>query len=255
MVGNRFQDVIASVMLTEARKKSIVELAGEADLARIREFRLDPFGKRLTDGILVLNDMPEELNRKTTILTLCSKEQDGSEVISLPDQYYFWDNMLPNISRLVADPNSNVFLDLGLDLLIWMEKHSKGLQIPWDKIGVSFHDFVETGSRESLTACYESMARMKAGAFIKFITTAKNVEDIPRLFELFERHIRTGDQRTFTAFLMGELGKQSRIDCVRHGSGTYGYLPNRQTAAPGQFPYPELMVNPDINKWLELKVA
>lgn len=111
----------------------------------------------------------------------------------------------------------------------------------------SYHDFNGTDSFEALKAIVEKCVYHGAD-MVKIVTTAHSEEDAARVLSLYE-WCRGKDadglgalaDGGLIAFCMGETGRQSRIDCLRHGAPyTYAALTEEESAAPGQWPAAEM---------------
>ena len=111
----------------------------------------------------------------------------------------------------------------------------------------SYHDFNGTDSFEALKAIVEKCVYHGAD-MVKIVTTAHSEEDAARVLSLYE-WCRGKDadglgalaDGGLIAFCMGETGRQSRIDCLRHGAPyTYAALTEKESAAPGQWPASEM---------------
>ena len=111
----------------------------------------------------------------------------------------------------------------------------------------SYHDFNGTDSFEALKAIVEKCVYHGAD-MVKIVTTAHSDEDAARVLSLYE-WCRGKDadglgalvDGGLIAFCMGETGRQSRIDCLRHGAPyTYAALTEEESAAPGQWPASEM---------------
>ena len=117
----------------------------------------------------------------------------------------------------------------------------------------SYHDFEGTGSLEQLKSVVEKSLYHGAD-MVKVVTTAHTAEDVERVMRLYEwcRNVakahacgsRKGDRNVgeladggLIAFCMGEAGRQSRLECLRHGAPyTYAALTAEDAAASGQWP-------------------
>ncbi|MBE6218291.1 MAG: 3-phosphoshikimate 1-carboxyvinyltransferase [Bacteroidales bacterium] len=111
----------------------------------------------------------------------------------------------------------------------------------------SYHDFNGTDSFEALKAIVEKCVYHGAD-MVKIVTTAHSEEDAARVLSLYE-WCRGKDadglgalaDGGLIALCMGETGRQSRIDCLRHGAPyTYAALTEEESAAPGQWPAAEM---------------
>jgi len=98
----------------------------------------------------------------------------------------------------------------------------------------SFHDFEKTPDqlKEMLDKCHRF-----GGEIAKIVTTARTDEDIARIKGLYE----DDDEGRLIAFCMGEIARQTRIDCLKLGAPfTYAALSVDQATAPGQFTLAEM---------------
>ncbi len=114
----------------------------------------------------------------------------------------------------------------------------------------SYHDFEGTDSLEALKAIVEKCVYHGAD-MVKIVTTAHSQADVEKVMALYEwcrKEKQTGNERIgalsdggLIAFCMGEAGRQSRLDCLKHGSPyTYAALNAEEAAAPGQWPADEM---------------
>ena len=112
----------------------------------------------------------------------------------------------------------------------------------------SYHDFEGTDSLEALKAVVEKCVYHGAD-MVKVITTAHSEEDVEKVMALYEWcRNNTEDSRIsaladggLIAFCMGEAGKSSRLECLKHGAPyTYAALSEDDSAAPGQWPTNEM---------------
>jgi hypothetical protein len=100
----------------------------------------------------------------------------------------------------------------------------------------SYHDFDGTASVEELQSMVEK-CRYHGADIVKLVTMAHSQEDVDRVMSLY------GCCDDLIAFCMGDAGKQSRIECLRHGAPyTYAALTAEEAAAPGQWPMDEMKV-------------
>jgi 3-dehydroquinate dehydratase type I len=149
--------------------------------------------------------------------------------------------------KLIFSKDSNVYVDWDLNFVKYvMETVNKPVFL-WEKVGCSLHFLDRTPDR--LPAFLHTMQQTSAQAFFKIVTKATQPEDSQKIWNLF--HKRNGDSRPLIAFAMGEIGMESRFKCLSFGSaGTYGYIDGRQSAAPGQVPFHQLMADLRIRDYL-----
>ena len=114
----------------------------------------------------------------------------------------------------------------------------------------SYHDFDGTDSPEALKAIVEKCVYHGAD-MVKIVTAARSEADSEKVMALYSwcrEEKAAGNERIgaladggLVAFCMGEAGRQSRVDCLRHGSPyTYAALTEDEAAAPGQWPTAEM---------------
>ena len=101
----------------------------------------------------------------------------------------------------------------------------------------SCHFFDGTPSLEVLRETAER-CRKFGGEIIKIAVSAGSEDDANRVLTLYNEF----DEGRLVAFAMGEAGRMSRLECLRLGSPfTYAALNSAEAAAPGQWPYSEMM--------------
>lgn len=106
----------------------------------------------------------------------------------------------------------------------------------------SSHFFAGTPSDEVLRSTVEK-CRKFGGEIVKIAAMAKSEEDVARVLGLYSV-AEPDDQRLYEliAFSMGEIGKASRLECLKLGSPfTYAALNENEVAAPGQWSYSEML--------------
>ena len=111
----------------------------------------------------------------------------------------------------------------------------------------SSHFFTGTPSDEVLRSIVEK-CRKFGGEIVKIAAMAKSEEDVARVLALYSSIASTNSvaetQRPveLVAFSMGEIGKVSRLECLKLGSPfTYAALNENEAAAPGQWTYSEML--------------
>ncbi len=106
----------------------------------------------------------------------------------------------------------------------------------------SSHFFAGTPSDEVLRSTVEK-CRKFGGEIVKIAAMAKSEEDVARVLGLYSV-AEPDDQRSYEliAFSMGEIGKASRLECLKLGSPfTYAALNENEVVAPGQWSYSEML--------------
>lgn len=106
----------------------------------------------------------------------------------------------------------------------------------------SSHFFAGTPSDDILRGTVEK-CRKFGGEIVKIAAMAKSEEDVARVLGLYSV-AEPDDQRSYEliAFSMGEIGKASRLECLKLGSPfTYAALNGNEVVAPGQWSYSEML--------------
>ena len=109
----------------------------------------------------------------------------------------------------------------------------------------SYHDFEGTDSLEALKAIVEKCVYHGAD-MVKIVTTAHSEADVEKVMALYDwcrEEKVSGNEKIgalsdggLIAFCMGDEGRRSRLDCLRHGAPyTYAALSVEEAAAPGQW--------------------
>lgn len=111
----------------------------------------------------------------------------------------------------------------------------------------SSHFFAGTPSDQVLRNTVEK-CRKFGGEIVKIAAMATSEEDVARVLALYSSIASTNSaaetQRPveLVAFSMGEIGKVSRLDCLKLGSPfTYAALNENEAAAPSQWCYSEML--------------
>ena len=100
----------------------------------------------------------------------------------------------------------------------------------------SCHFFDGTPSLKVLRETAERCSKF-GGEIIKIASSASSEDDVNRILSLYD----VFDEGRLVAFAMGEAGRGSRLECLRHGAPfTYAALNSAEAAAPGQWPYSEI---------------
>ncbi len=131
------------------------------------------------------------------------------------------------------------YVDVEIEAQKQMSKRVRGAAHENGTIFIrSYHDFEGTDSFESLKAMVEK-CRYHGADIVKLVTTAHSPEDVARVMALYDW--ARGENIELIAFCMGEAGRQSRLDCLKHGAPyTYAALSAEEAAAPGQWPADEM---------------
>ena len=100
----------------------------------------------------------------------------------------------------------------------------------------SFHDFEGTPPAATLLSLLEKGRRF-GGEVVKIVTTATCEADVDAVLSLY----REAEPGTLVAFCMGEEGRASRLEALRHGAPfTYACLTPEEATAPGQWTAAEM---------------
>ena len=129
------------------------------------------------------------------------------------------------------------YVDVEIEAPKYMSKRVRACAGEYGSVFIkSYHDFNGTDSYEALKALVEKC--MHIGADIvkivttKIVTTAKNPEDADRVLRLYDEFA----PGRLIAFSMGDVGRESRLQCLAKGSPyTYAALTEDDAAAPGQW--------------------
>ena len=114
----------------------------------------------------------------------------------------------------------------------------------------SYHDFEGTDSLEALKAIVEKCVYHGAD-MVKVVTTARSQADVERVMSLYSwcrEEKASGNEKIgaladggLIAFCMGDEGRQSRLDALKHGAPyTYAAMSEEEAAAPGQWASEEM---------------
>ena len=131
------------------------------------------------------------------------------------------------------------YVDVEIEAQKQMSKRVRGAAHENGTIFIrSYHDFNGTDSFESLKAMVEK-CRYHGADIVKLVTTAHSSEDVAKVMALYDWS--RGENIELIAFCMGEAGKESRLECLKHGAPyTYAALTTEEAAAPGQWPTDEM---------------
>ncbi|MBQ1938374.1 MAG: type I 3-dehydroquinate dehydratase, partial [Bacteroidales bacterium] len=109
----------------------------------------------------------------------------------------------------------------------------------------SYHDYEGTDSLEALKAMV-GKCLYHGAELVKIVTTAKQESDGLRVLSLYDSKIWAGEDKApgqgdLIAFCMGEVGRQTRLDCLKFGAPyTYAALSQEETTASGQWTYTDM---------------
>ena len=124
------------------------------------------------------------------------------------------------------------YVDVEIEAPKYMSKRVRACAGEYGSVFIkSYHDFNGTDSYEALKALVEKCMHIGAD-IVKIVTTAKNPEDADRVLRLYDEFA----PGRLIAFSMGDVGRESRLQCLAKGSPyTYAALTEDDAAAPGQW--------------------
>ena len=143
------------------------------------------------------------------------------------------------------------FVDVELEAQKQMSKRVRGAAHESGTVFIrSYHDFEGTDSLEALKAVVEKCVYHGAD-MVKIVTMAHCQADVDKVMALYSwvhEEKASGNDRIgaladggLIAFCMGEAGRMSRLDALRHGAPyTYAALSAEESAASGQWPASEM---------------
>ncbi len=95
----------------------------------------------------------------------------------------------------------------------------------------SYHNYESCDSSTSLEAIIDKCIHLGAD-IVKIVCKANSLADCERLMSLYDKK----REKALVAFCMGEIGKESRIDCLKKGSPfSYASLNDMDKTADGQW--------------------
>lgn len=109
------------------------------------------------------------------------------------------------------------------------------------KVILSYHNFEKTPGLDQLQNIIQE-ARLKHPDYVKLATLTQSSKDNANILKLYENHDH------LIAFGMGEIGRSTRIDCLKLGA-RFTYVSGKSGAetAAGQFTYKEMRTILDLN--------
>ena len=206
------------IPITETNAAAFIAAITEAaPLADIIELRLDYLPESELDEVLI-NISTHQIS-KPLLFTFRPREQGGMRDLSLENRLIFWQNLKPEILKLIS------FADFELDLVEHLT--DKIPLISWDKIICSNHNFDETPA--NIGEVYDRISRTPA-AVIKIATKVNQISDCLPLFELMQR-----GEKPAIILGMGLPGIATRILALSRGAMlTFGALKRGAESASGQ---------------------
>jgi 3-dehydroquinate dehydratase type I len=250
----RFFGVIATIAIGDRDAFfNAIARAREMDGVGTIELRLDPFGSSISEMSEVLEGIPDAIGDHQAILTLRSVEEGGKSNSDYFQKLEFWQGLPDGLRELIADPESNVFVDWDYSFVGTVCQNAEEMPFPWAKIGCSWHSFRDRGHyAPHASRMLRHMEATPAWAFLKIATMV--YDQTMQMMELEHSLLAKSrkDTRPLIAFGMGKSGTSSRFDCLKWGSaGTYGYMPGLEPAAPGQVSVVELYTDDRVKAVLK----
>ena len=225
--------------------EQILEILQNCEMAEIRLDRC-PLTYNEIDAIFS-SDVP--LVATCRISEVAEKEESLQE---LPEQSRMIKAMQIAEKRLVRAIEAGArYVDVEMEAQKQMSKRVRQAAHENGTVFIrSYHDFEGTDSVDGLKALVEKCVYHGAD-LVKIVTTAQTDYDADRLMSLYEwcaEEKSQGNDRIaaladggLIAFCMGEAGRQSRMDCLKHGAPyTYAAVSKEDNAAPGQWSAAEM---------------
>ena len=219
--------------------EQILQLLQDCEMAEVRLDRC-----RLTD-----RELDEVFSSDVPLVATCRISEVASAEPSLqglPEQSRMIKAMQIAERRLIRAIEAGArYVDVELEAQKQMSKRVRQAAHENGTVFIrSYHDFEGTDSPEALKAIVEKCVYHGAD-MVKIVTTAHSQEDVTKVLGLYGwcRGGSHSDERIsaladggLVAFCMGETGRKSRLECLRHGAPyTYAAVNEQEAAAPGQW--------------------
>ena len=219
--------------------EQIFQLLQDCEMAEVRLDRC-----RLTD-----RELDEVFSSDVPLVATCRISEVASAEPSLqglPEQSRMIKAMQIAERRLIRAIEAGArYVDVELEAQKQMSKRVRQAAHENGTVFIrSYHDFEGTDSPEALKAIVEKCVYHGAD-MVKIVTTAHSQEDVTKVLGLYDwcRGGSHSDERIsaladggLVAFCMGETGRESRLECLRHGAPyTYAAVNEQEAAAPGQW--------------------
>ena len=219
--------------------EQILQLLQDCEMAEVRLDRC-----RLTD-----RELDEVFSSDVPLVATCRISEVASAEPSLqglPEQSRMIKAMQIAERRLIRAIEAGArYVDVELEAQKQMSKRVRQAAHENGTVFIrSYHDFEGTDSPEALKAIVEKCVYHGAD-MVKIVTTAHSQEDVTKVLGLYDwcRGGSHSDERIsaladggLVAFCMGETGRESRLECLRHGAPyTYAAVNEQEAAAPGQW--------------------
>lgn len=201
--------------------------------ADIIEWRVDHFidGKDVSEVLLTLADIRQQLGETPLIFTFRSKKEGGEAEIS--DDEYFALNRAAALSGLADVIDIELFNDESRIRSLVSEAHNVGV-----KVIMSNHDFHQTPAKEEII--YRLRRMQDLGADLpKIAVMPQTPQDVLTLLSATLLMKECYATRPLITMSMGKMGGVSRVTGRLFGSAmTFGTL--GQSSAPGQIAVTQL---------------
>lgn len=235
------------MICTTIQNRNLEQILEALEMCEMAEIRLDrcPLTEKEIDEVFS-SDVP--LVATCRIDEVASREPSLQE---LPEQSRMMRAMQIAERRLVRAIEAGArYVDVELEAQKQMSKRVRQAAHENGTVFIrSYHDFEGTDSSEALKAIVEKCVYHGAD-MVKIVTTAHSQADVDRVMDLYDwtRNGSHADERIgalagggLVAFCMGETGRDSRLDCLRHGAPyTYAAMNVDEAAAPGQWEAEEI---------------
>ena len=224
------------MICTTIQNKTAEQILEALDHCEMAEIRLDrcELSARETEDVFT-SDVP-----LVATCRISEVAQNEPSLQNLPDSAREIKAMQIAEKRLVRAIEAGArYVDVEIEAQKQMSKRVRSAAHENGTIFIrSYHDFEGTDSYEALKALVEK-CKYHGADIVKIVTTAHSAEDVDKVMALYEwAHAENID---LIAFCMGEAGRQSRLDCLKHGAPyTYAALSAAEAAAPGQWPADEM---------------
>lgn len=228
------------MICTTIQNRNLEQIYEALEQCEMAEIRLDRCGLTFKEiEELFTADLPLVATCRITEIAACS-----SELHDLPQQSREIKAMQIAERRLIAAIEAGAkYVDVELEAPKQMSKRVRQAAHESGSIFIrSYHDFDGTDSLEALKAIVEKCVYHGAD-MVKIVTTAHTPEDTAKVMALYDWCASQTDEKLASladggliAFCMGEEGRQSRLECLKHGAPyTYAALTEEESAAPGQW--------------------
>ena len=184
---------------------------------------------RLDSCRLSMDDIEECFSSDTPLVATCRVEEMLSADSGLTRQQAL---KLSEERLLAAIDAGAAYVDVEMEI---PKEVSKRIRARAHSCGTVFirsvHDYSSTGTYDELKSCVEK-CRYYGADIVKLVTMARSGEDAARVLQLYDEY----DPASLIAFCMGEVGRESRVECLAKGAPySYAALSEDESAAPGQW--------------------